>query len=88
MRIVISNNVKGGDYKYIDYYSGYNLKLPHKIDLRKTIFSYKDLKNLRENHFIQEDIIKNKQCDLLLNFPFKLSTKYQYFKKILCNNIY
>ena len=65
MRIVISNNVKGGDYKYIDYYSGYNLKLPHKIDLRKTIFSYKDLKNLRENHFIQEDIIKNKQCDLL-----------------------
>jgi len=88
MRMVLSDKVIGGDYKFIDYYSAYELKLPPKIDLRKTNFTYNDLKNLTQNHFISGDIIRNKQCELLSNFPFKLSRKYKIIKNKICRNIY
>ena len=70
--MVISKNILWGNYKFIDYYSAYNLKLPSFIDIRKKKFTNKQFNNLRNNHFISEYIIRKKQCNLLLNFPFKL----------------
>ena len=70
MRMVISNNILGGNYKFIDYYSAYNLKLPPFIDIRKKKFTNKQFNYLRNNHFISEEIIRKKQCGLLMNFPF------------------
>ena len=85
MRMVVSDNIIGGDYKFMDYYSAYNLKLPPKIDIRITKFDNNYLKNISNNHYISKDIIRNKQCDLLSNFPFKLRKKYKLFKKSVCN---
>ena len=75
MRMVVSNKIKGGDYKYRDYYSAYSLELPPYIDLRKEHFSYEYMKKLNKNHFISKEIIRNKQCKLLSNFPFQLKKK-------------
>ena len=85
MRMVVGDRIIGGNYKFIDYYSAYNLKLPPYIDIRKTNFTYKELDNLKNNHFISEDIIRKKQCALLLKFPFKLTKKYRKIKHEICN---
>ena len=82
MRMVVSHKIKGRDYKYKDYYSAYNLKLPPYIDLRKKHFNYEYMKKLNKNHFISKEIILDKQCKLLSNFPFQLKKKYKEKKKL------
>jgi len=84
MRIVISNKITGGDYKFKDYYSAYNLKLPSKIDLRKSTFTLKEFKYIYSNHRISLDMIRQKQCQLLFNFPYPLKEKYNDIKNKIC----
>ena len=84
MRMVLSNKILGGDYKFKDY-SAYGLQLPPKINLHRTILTEKNLKYFKSISKISNDIIKKKQCQLLLNFPFKLKKKYEIIKNIICN---
>ena len=82
MRMVVSDKVIGGDYKFKDYYSAYGLELPMKIDLRKTVFEENQLNTIDENYKISDAIIKKKQCQLLISFPYKLKKEFQYFKNL------
>ena len=70
MRIVLSDSVIGGDYKFSDYYSAYGLESPLKLDLRKNNFNESQLDLIDSNHKISIDMIKKKQCQLLINFPY------------------
>ena len=88
MRMIVSDKIIGGDYKFRDYYSAYNLEIPPYIDLRKENFNYEQIKKLNNNHFISKEIIRDKQCKLLSNFPFQLKKKYKEIKKIICNQIF
>lgn len=85
MRMIVSDLIIGGDYKFIDYYSSYGLELPFKIDLRNTTFSEKELNSLSSNYLITREKIREKQCQLLSKFPLKLNSKYDYFKKYVCS---
>ena len=84
MRMVVSDKILGGDYKFMDYYSSYGLQSAPKIDLRKAIFTEKSLKYVKENYTISLDMIRKKQCQLLLNFPFNLKKKYKEIKNLIC----
>ena len=84
MRMVVSDKIIGGDYKFRDYYSSYSLSLPLKIDLRKYYFTGLELKKINFNHVISMDKIRQKQCQLLSHFPYKMKKKYRLIKKNLC----
>jgi len=86
MRIILSNKIIGGNYKFIDYYSAFNLELPFSFDLRKNNFTQNDLTLIDINHNISKDLIFRKQCQLLKNFPFKLNKQFIFIKNIKCKN--
>ena len=81
MRIIVSDSVIGGDYKFIDYYSAYGLELPLKLDLRKKNVTESLLNLIESNYKISIDMIKEKQCQLLKNFPYVLNKNYTFYKK-------
>lgn len=87
MRMIASDNILGGDYKFKDYYSSFGLDSPPKIDLRKTIFTENNLTKLKSDYYIKRDLIRNKQCQLLTKFPYKLTEKYKHFRNIICSNV-
>ena len=88
MRIVLSDSVIGGDYKFSDYYSSYGLELPLKIDLRQKTFNESQLNLIDSNYKIPIDMIKKKQCQLLINFPFLLNKNYTFHKKICTKSFF
>lgn len=81
LRIVASNKIIGGDYKFRDYYSAYGLKIPLQFNLNKTTFTEKQLKIIDSNYNISLDIIKKKQCQLLIKFPYRLNKELYIYKK-------
>ena len=84
MRMVVSDKIIGGDYKFRDYYSSYNISLPAKIDLRESYFTDIELEKIKLNHKISIDKIIQKQCELLRLFPFPMTLKYKLIKKNIC----
>ena len=76
IRIILSNKIYGGNFKFNDYYSSYDLKPQKYFDLRKYSFTEKDLLYIDKNYNITKDMIVKKQCELLINFPFSLKKKY------------
>ena len=79
MRMILSNKIIGGDYKFKDYYSAYGLNLSKKYDLRNETISLNQLKEIDSNYLISRDIVIKKQCQLLINFPYKLKREFTYF---------
>jgi pyruvyltransferase len=67
MRIIISERIIGGDFKFKDYYSAYGLDLTSKLDLRKETFTEKHINLIDNNYKITLNMIKKKQCELLIN---------------------
>ena len=63
MRIIISDKIIGGDFKYKDYYSAYGLQLPLKFDLRNYSFTEKQISYKKDYQSkipeINNDTIKN-----------------------------
>ena len=67
-RLIISNELMGGDHKFKDYYSAFNLSLPPAIDLRKNkIISNTDIEC---KIHIDKDMLRTTQHQLLDCFPF------------------
>lgn len=66
-----SDSVKGGNYKFLDYYSVFGLeKTIHVFDFRHDLLSL-DLKNyIKERYLISSDQVAAIQNDLLESFPF------------------
>ena len=77
IRIILSNKVFGGNFKYNDYYSSYNLEPQKFFDLRIYNFTENDLNFIDKNYNITKEMILKKQCELLINFPFSLQNKYR-----------
>jgi hypothetical protein len=71
IRMILSDKIIGGDYKYDDYYSAFSLSSHAKIDLQKRDFSDKDLHEIRENYKIDQEKVKKLQDELIATFPFK-----------------
>lgn len=69
MRLILSDNIIGGDHKYNDYYSAFEIDNHLKLDLRQDI-EITD-KNLKFNYSITEKAITNIQNQLIESFPFK-----------------
>jgi len=88
IRIILSNKIYGGNFKYNDYYSSFNLKPQKYFDLRIYNFSENDLNFIDKNYNITKDMIIKKQCDLLVNFPFSLQKKYKNIINKKCKKNY
>ena len=84
MRFVVSDKIIGGDYKYNDYYSSYGINQPVKFDLRENIFTENQLYFIDSNYSISQDKIREKQCELLIKFPYKLNKQIKLWKNKMC----
>ena len=80
MRMIVSSKIKGGDYKFKDYYSAYDLELPFYIDLRSTIVKENNLNIIDSSYKISLEMIRKKQCLLLINFPYRLRKQFENLK--------
>lgn len=71
-RLILSDKIIGGDYKFNDYYSAFGMNSHMKIDLTKiNEFTDSDLKMVRKNYKITPEQV-NKICDdLVAAFPYK-----------------
>lgn len=72
VRIVLSNDIVGGDFKYKDYFGGVEKKYTDPIDCRKNI----EFDKIRNAFKYYEDITFDSQ-KLLKAFPYKLHRKFQ-----------
>jgi len=72
LRLIVSDNLAGGDFKFNDYYSVFGIENHNKLDLFKKQMKYNNILNLIEVNFIdksnQVDKINN---DLLKSFKRK-----------------
>ncbi len=75
IRMILSDKIIGGDYKYNDYYSAFGIKNHHKVDLRKEFFLEKDLGALSKNYQVKKEVVHQKQIELLKAFPYKIKRK-------------
>ena len=71
MRIKLSDNIIGGDYKFNDYYSVYDIDAPEPIDLRKRRFTEADLLRIESSYKIKQDDVARIKDRLFEAFPFK-----------------
>ncbi len=70
MRMVLSDKIVGGDYKFIDYYSALDMDLPEKIIMTpETIIN--DVKFIHDAYRVPQDKINNICNDLIRVFPYK-----------------
>ncbi|HEB9335475.1 TPA: polysaccharide pyruvyl transferase family protein [Campylobacter coli] len=67
-RIVASNKLIGGDYKFNDYYSSYGI-VNHDREIFNIEFKPYDLRN---KYNVSNDLVKEKQQQLIQCFPFKI----------------
>lgn len=70
IRMVLSDKIIGGDYKFDDYYSAFGIKKHKTIDLRKQNFTDADIDDIAKNYKISKAQVLQKQRALLDAFPF------------------
>ena len=71
-RMILSGELLGGDYKFNDYYSAYNLTDHLIFDMRKLDkFDEFDLSQIRDNYKITPEMVSTIQNALLDVFPYK-----------------
>lgn len=75
IRMILSDKITGGDYKFNDYYSAFDIKKHDRIDLNVSEFTEKELKKLRDNYQIKPEQAHQKQIELLNAFPYKQKSK-------------
>lgn len=64
-QIIISDKITGGLFKFKDYYSAYNLKLPTPIDIRQNIIDEKLVDKIIEEYVSKSNKINEQQKNLL-----------------------
>ena len=68
IRLKVSNRLLGGDYKFKDYYSSYNIYEHPFIGISDFIYQYSKIKNLK--NIVSFEMVEFKQKQLLSSFPF------------------
>lgn len=71
VRMVLSDKISGGDYKYNDYYSAFGLDEHEKIILAQREFTDKDLPGIKAGYRIRQEEVTRMQDALLAVFPFR-----------------
>ena len=71
IRMVVSDKITGGDYKYNDYYSAFGLKQHNVINLSEQTFTDKDVANIALNYNIKQEQVDKICKNLIEKFPFK-----------------
>jgi len=71
MRMALSGELPGGDYKFDDYYSAFGFNSHPIINLKTQTFTDDDLPSIKESYIIKPEQIKQLQERLLTVFPFK-----------------
>lgn len=70
VRMILSDDVVGGDYKFDDYYSVFGIGKHNKIDLRE-VKEFSDLESIKKNYKISPTQVDKICEDLLAVFPYK-----------------
>lgn len=70
VRMILSNELAGGDYKFNDYYSVYGLEKHNVINLNFQNFNDRDVKNIEENYKITSEQVNNICNNLIKVFPY------------------
>ena len=70
VRMVVSDRIGGGDFKFNDYYSAYGFDSHVTIDLTRRNFSDADLPDIRDMYAIKPEQASELQDALLAAFPF------------------
>jgi len=68
-RIIASNKIIGGNYKYNDYYTSLNTKKV-EIDLRKYEFTEKHVQLIADNYCLSPKVVNLKKQELINSFPY------------------
>lgn len=74
-RIILSDNIVGGDFKYKDYFGGVGREYTPPIDCREQIQFNEIVNELNKYQTVHFDV-----QSLLKVFPYKLKSKYQVLK--------
>lgn len=65
-RLIISNKIVGGNFKYDDYYSAFEIEQPEPIDLQKIDL----LDKISFDYTIKKEKVKEIQQNLIRSFPY------------------
>ncbi len=71
VRMILSDNIMGGDYKYDDYYSAYGIRHHRRVNLVERDFTDKDLPSIRENYPITRRQVDTICEGLIQAFPYR-----------------
>lgn len=74
-RLVMENNLIGGDYKFKDYYSAFNLAIPEYIDVKNNNINSvcSQIRRIKEDYYISKDNVERIKNELKKSAPFKIS---------------
>lgn len=70
IRMICSDRIHGGDFKYDDYYSAFGLTDHNRIDTRNEDINLIDIDSIVRNYKITEEQARQKRIELLNSFPF------------------
>jgi len=71
MRMIVTDKITGGDYKFDDYYSAFGIKNHNRVNLNKRGFTDKDLPGIKSGYNISKKKITELQDALIACFPYK-----------------
>ena len=77
VRMIVSGKVKGGDYKYDDYYSVFGIEHHDRVFLNESSFTDRDISQLKDKYCISEEKVKDIQYRLLQTYPYELTKPIQ-----------
>lgn len=70
VRMILGNKITGGNYKFNDYYSAFNISSHNVINLKERSFTDDDLQSINQNYTITREQVKTLQRSLLKSFPY------------------
>lgn len=65
IRMILSDKITGGDYKYDDYYSAFGIRQHNRINLNTSSFTEKDLEKMISTYQVKNEDVKKIQTNLL-----------------------
>lgn len=71
VRMVLSDKIVGGDYKYNDYYSAFGITEHRKIELKSCTITDKDLHNIASEYQITCQHVQQICDNLIKSFPYR-----------------
>lgn len=71
--VKVSDKIRGGDYKFLDYYSGYGTRHAPCLDLRRGDHFFPTPQSIAENYPISRDEVAEIQRGLIDAFPHGLA---------------